>query len=369
MFRDVFSEAKVLVTGHTGFKGSWLTHLLLSLGAKVFGYSLDPLPHEVLFGQLRLSSRIESDCRGDIRDFDRLQREVRRVDPDFVFHLAAQPLVRLSYTKPRETIQTNVLGTVNLLESLRALSKPCAVVVVTSDKCYENKEWIYSYREEEPLGGYDPYSASKGCAEIVASAYRSSFFSKQESMVSLATARAGNVIGGGDWAEDRIVPDIIRSYIRGEVVAVRNKRSTRPWQHVLEPLSGYLWLAAHLKEPNLSCYPTARLNSAFNFGPYLESNRTVLELVECFLKYTGGSWVDVANNLEPHEASKLNLAIDKAFHLLDWKPTWSFETGVWQTAMWYMSVHQGMDPVDATELCIKNYYNDAITNGQRWASA
>jgi len=368
MFKDTFFGAKVLVTGHTGFKGSWLTHLLLSLGAKVSGYSLDPLPHEVLFGQLRLSSRMESDCRGDIRDFDRLHREVTSIDPDFVFHLAAQPLVRLSYSKPRETFQTNVLGTVNLLESLTDLKKPCAIVVVTSDKCYENKEWVYSYREEDPLGGYDPYSASKGCAELVASSYRSSFFSKQGATVSLATARSGNVIGGGDWAKDRIVPDIMRSVLCGESVKVRNKRSTRPWQHVLEPLSGYLWLAAHLKDPSLSGYPAASLSSAFNFGPHLESNRTVLELVEVFLNYTGGSWDDVSSNLEPHEATKLNLAIDKASHLLSWKPNWSFEKGVQQTALWYMSVHQGMDPLEATELCIRNYYNDAITSGQRWAN-
>jgi CDP-glucose 4,6-dehydratase len=369
MFRGVFSGAKVLVTGHTGFKGSWLTQLLLSLGAKVSGYSLDPLPHEILFDQLKLSHRLDSDCRGDIRDLDRLQQEVASVDPDFIFHLAAQPLVRFSYTKPRETFETNVMGTVNLLESLKVLTKPCAVVVVTTDKCYENKEWVFSYREEDPLGGYDPYSASKGCAEIVAAAYRSSFYSNEGSMVSLATARAGNVIGGGDWALDRIVPDIMRSVFRGESVAVRNKRSTRPWQHVLEPLSGYLWLAAHLKEPNLSGFPATSLCSGFNFGPHLESNRTVVDLVECFLKYTGGNWIDVSNNLEPHEASRLNLAIDKAFHLLAWKPNWTFESCVKQTAMWYTSVHQGADPVEATELCMQKYFEDAIANGQRWAIA
>jgi len=368
MFQGVFSGATVLVTGHTGFKGSWLTYVLLSLGAKVSGYSLDPLPHEVLFEQLGLSSRLESDFRGDIRDIDQLRKEVDRINPDFVFHLAAQPLVRLSYAKPRETFETNVLGTVNILESLLECKKRCAVVVVTTDKCYENKEWVHSYREEDPLGGYDPYSASKGCAEIVASAYRSSFFSKEGATVSLATARAGNVIGGGDWAIDRIVPDVMRCVFRGDSVSVRNKRSTRPWQHVLEPLSGYLWLAAHLKEPYLSDYPEASLSSAFNFGPPLESNRTVLELVECLLKYTGGSWIDVSNNKEPHEASKLNLSIDKAFHLLGWRPNWSFENSIRQTALWYTSVHQGMDPVEATELCIGQYLQDAIQNAQRWAS-
>jgi CDP-glucose 4,6-dehydratase len=368
MFQGVFSGATVLVTGHTGFKGSWLTYVLLSLGAKVSGYSLDPLPHEVLFEQLGLSSRLESDFRGDIRDIDQLRKEVDRINPDFVFHLAAQPLVRLSYAKPRETFETNVLGTVNILESLLECKKRCAVVVVTTDKCYENKEWVHSYREEDPLGGYDPYSASKGCAEIVASAYRSSFFSKEGATVSLATARAGNVIGGGDWAIDRIVPDVMRCVFRGDSVSVRNKRSTRPWQHVLEPLSGYLWLAAHLKEPYLSDYPDASLSSAFNFGPPLESNRTVLELVECLLKYTGGSWIDVSNNMEPHEASKLNLSIDKAFHLLGWRPNWSFENSIRQTALWYTSVHQGMDPVEATELCIGQYLQDAIQNAQRWAS-
>ncbi|MFZ4079639.1 MAG: CDP-glucose 4,6-dehydratase [Pirellula sp.] len=369
MFHDAFFGKRVLVTGHTGFKGSWLSAWLISLGAKVFGYAIEPQEHEVLYGQLQLASKLDHEVHGDIRDGDLLSREVARYEPDFVFHLAAQPLVRASYQRPRETIETNVMGTVNVLESLMDYPKPCSVVVVTTDKCYENKEWLHSYREEDPLGGYDPYSASKGCAELVAAAYRRSFFSGENSRVRLSTARAGNVIGGGDWAIDRIVPDVIRSVFSGKAVIVRNRQSTRPWQHVLEPLSGYLWLAAHLSEPRLSEYPGASICSAFNFGPHLESNRTVLQLVERLLEHTSGTWDDAANAGQLHEASKLNLSIDKAFHILRWKPTWGFDTCVEHTASWYTSVRDGLDPNTATVVCIEQYIRDAIGLGQPWAIA
>ena len=264
MFANVFENRSVLVTGHTGFKGSWLSLWLLRLGAKVHGFSLDPLPHETLFGQLKIGKDLHSDARADIRDLEKLRATIQITKPDIILHLAAQPLVRRSFDIPIETFQTNVMGTANLLESVRTLDHECAVVVVTTDKCYENREWLHAYREEDAMGGYDPYSASKGCAELVAAAYRRSYFSSNKSQ-RIATARAGNVIGGGDWAIDRIVPDIFRALATGESIPVRNKTATRPWQHVLEPLSGYLWLAANLwtNKPatsDLMC-------SSFNFGP------------------------------------------------------------------------------------------------------
>lgn len=368
MFHNTFADRRVLVTGHTGFKGCWLSFWLQSLGAKVFGYALRPASSDLLYDQLQLKDRLDHEVFGDIRDSELIGREIARYQPDFVFHLAAQPLVRQSYLEPKETFQTNVMGAVNLLDALRGLSKPCSVVVVTTDKCYENKEWVNSYREEDSLGGYDPYSASKGCAEIVTASYRRSFFSDR-SPVNVASARAGNVIGGGDWAADRIVPDFMRCVFDGKPVAVRNKRSTRPWQHVLEPLSGYLWLAALQSDPSLTSFPIADLSSAFNFGPSLESNRCVSELVAGLLTHIPGTWVDASNPNEPHEAGKLNLAIDKAFHVLGWSPTWDFDTCVAETAKWYQSVRNGADPITATQQCLENYVSRAIQQGQAWAKS
>ena len=369
MFHDLFRGKNVFITGHNGFKGSWLTAWLVSLGAEVFGYSLEPKPHEVLFDLLRLGESLKRDGRGDIRDTGALSEAILSSEPDYIFHLAAQPLVRASYRKPKETFETNVLGTVNLLEALIGYPKRCSVVVVTTDKCYENKEWLHAYREEDPMGGYDPYSASKGCAELVTAAYRSSFFSESDSLIKVASARAGNVIGGGDWAPERIVPDIVRSVKSGEPVSVRNRQATRPWQHVLEPISGYLWLAAHLGTPEICGYEPMLFCSAFNFGPQLESNRTVSQLVESFLKHTGGNWIDASNPTEPHEASRLNLSIDKAYHMLRWKPTWSFEACVQQTANWYQSVQNGFDPKAATQGCIARYVEDATRLNQAWTQA
>lgn len=367
MFREFFKGKSVFVTGHTGFKGSWLSSWLLQLGADVTGYSLAPEEHEVLFGQLKLSDSLK-DLRGDVRDFSAFHKALASSQPDVVFHLAAQPLVRRSYQIPRQTFEVNVLGTCNLLDSLIGYSKPCSVIVVTTDKCYQNREWVHSYREEDPVGGHDPYSASKACAELVASSYRSSFFSSPDSPVSIATARAGNVIGGGDWAKDRIVPDSIRSVLSGEPVSVRNKTSTRPWQHVLEPLSGYLWLAANLGANDSHVPALEQLRSGFNFGPHLESNRTVADLVACLLSYTGGDWVDRSNPNEPHEASKLNLAVDKAFHLLGWKPTWTFNDCIEHTAFWYMNTHKGSDPIATTLSCINEYEKAALSQKLTWAT-
>lgn len=337
-FQGFYKGKKVLVTGHTGFKGSWLCEWLLSLGAHVIGFSLAPATSPDLFTQLGLAGRLAHNL-GDVRDLTALQGLIEDTKPDLVFHLAAQSLVRLSYQAPVETYGTNVMGTVNLLEAVRLSRRTCSVVVITTDKCYENQEWVHSYREIDPLGGHDPYSSSKGAAELVVSAYRRSYFSGPDSHVRLASARAGNVIGGGDWALDRIVPDCIRSLERNELVRVRNKVATRPWQHVLEPLSGYLWLGTVLAEPALlqNAHP-GEVASAFNFGPSNQSNRTVGDLVFELLKSWPGGWQDCFDPKAKHEATLLNLSTDKALHLLSWKPLWNFEQTVAETVSWYRTV-------------------------------
>lgn len=337
-FGGYYNGKRVLVTGHTGFKGAWLCEWLLSLGAEVTGYSLPPATTPALFTQLGLAGRLRHHL-GDVRDLPALRRVFGEAKPEIVFHLAAQPLVRLSYSHPVETYATNVMGTVNILETVRLAQCRCTVVVVTTDKCYENREWVHSYREEDPIGGYDPYSSSKGAAELVVSAYRRSYFSSADSPVRLASARAGNVIGGGDWAVDRIVPDCIRALDRKEPIPVRNKLATRPWQHVLEPLSGYLWLAAVLGEP--AFLPNSRpavVASAFNFGPSSQSNRTVVELVLEILKSWQGEWLDRFDPTANHEATLLSLSTDKALHLLKWRPLLSFEQAVADTVTWYYAV-------------------------------
>ena len=354
---------RVFVTGHTGFKGSWLCEWLLALGAEVVGYALDPQPHEILYSQLGLGNRISHDIRGNLSDRILLAKSIKQFAPEIVLHLAAQPLVRLSYDIPVETFATNVMGTAHLLDAVRLSGNPCSVVAVTTDKCYENREWLHAYREEDAMGGHDPYSASKGAAEIVIASYRSSYF-PTTGPIRLASARAGNVIGGGDWAQDRIIPDCFRALRRGDSIPVRNKIATRPWQHVLEPLSGYLWLAASLKSqiPNL-----ASLSSAFNFGPSLTSNRTVAELVIELLKHTGGQWIDASDPHALHEASKLNLATDKAFHLLDWRPVWSFEETVAKTAEWYLAETTGVSVVAHTRQQIEAYQGAAALLYLPWA--
>jgi CDP-glucose 4,6-dehydratase len=360
-FEAVFKNRRILVTGHTGFKGAWLCEWLLSLGAEVTGLALPPETEPNLFHQLGLAGRMDARV-GDIRDADRARRTVRDARPDFVFHLAAQPLVRLSYKIPVETFATNVMGTVHVLDALKELDHPCAAVLITTDKCYENREWLHAYREEDPMGGYDPYSASKGACEIAIAAYRRSFFSDPRKGVLVASARAGNVIGGGDWAVDRIVPDCIRALKEGRTIPVRNKIATRPWQHVLEPLGGYLALAARLGSfiglanaadaPGLGPMDFA---SAFNFGPPLASNRTVADLVSEVLLHWPGSWEDRSDPNAPHEASKLNLATDKAFHLLDWQPRWDFARTIRETVSWYKAVEEGGDPLKLTRQQIAAY--------------
>jgi len=333
-FQNRFTGRRVFVTGHTGFKGSWLCEWLISLGAEVTGYGLAPNTQPALFNQLRLKSRLQH-VLGDIRDLPNLRRALQSAKPDFVFHLAAQPLVRESYAKPVETFAANLSGTIHVLESLRGLKKSCAAVFITTDKCYENRERHRGYAETDPLGGHDPYSASKGTAEIAISSYRRSFFNNHP--VKIASVRAGNVIGGGDWALDRIVPDSIRAMQKNLPIPVRNKVSTRPWQHVLEPLSGYLWLGA-----KMSALKTGdeTFCSAFNFGPGREANRTVRELVEEILKHWRGDWVDKSNPKSVHEAQLLHLVTTKARRELGWRPVWKFSETVRETVEWYHHISQ-----------------------------
>jgi CDP-glucose 4,6-dehydratase len=339
-----YSGKSVLVTGHTGFKGSWLTEWLLLLGARVTGYSLPPSTKPALFTQLGLRNRV-THFEADIRQRDYLRQVMLETRPEFVFHLAAQPLVRLSYAEPRETYDVNVMGTINVLEGLRAVRHPCAAVFITTDKCYAEKASADGYREEDALGGYDPYSSSKAAAELAIAAYRRSFFSQTESMIALASARAGNVLGGGDWSADRIVPDSIRSLMRGEPVAIRNPSATRPWQYVLDPLSGYLELGAALSQhlqsrktahaSTVDPIPGEDLAAAFNFGPGTGSEHTVLELVEEILKHWPGTWRDKMEQAAPREAMNLRLATDKALRLLGWSPTYDFQQTVKSAVEWY----------------------------------
>ena len=348
---DCYKGKKVLVTGHTGFKGSWLCEWLLALGAEVYGFSNGIPTKPALFTQLRLGKRIKMDIRGDVRDRAAVLAAIKRIKPDFVFHLAAQPLVRLSYEQPVETFGTNIMGTVNVLDALRYLKSKCNAALITTDKCYENKETTRPYREDDPMGGYDPYSCSKGCDELVISSYRRSFFNSPDSPVWIASARAGNVIGGGDWAKDRIIPDCFRALQKGETIPVRNKVSTRPWQHVLEPLSGYLTLGAALDARQ----DFAQVASGFNFGPNPNANRTVKAVVEELLKHTKGKWIDKSDPKAVHEAGLLNLNITQARKVLGWKPTWNFEETIGKVAEWYVGVNAGEKPIVLTQKQIKEF--------------
>lgn len=346
--KDFWKGKKVLITGHTGFKGSWLSFWLQHLGAKVYGFALEPETDPALFDQLQLNRLIEQKI-GDIRDPKLISEYVSKVEPDVIVHMAAQPLVRRSYKDPVYTWQTNVLGTINLLESIRDVTKTCAVVVVTTDKVYENREWNYAYREVDTLGGYDPYSSSKAATELAVSSWRDSFF-KGKPNIRIATARAGNVIGGGDYAEDRIVPDIARALHQKKPIEVRNPHAVRPWQHVLEPLSGYLRLAECLYGSD-----DAKFQSAFNFGPLLSNSDTVEKLVEESIKIWSGTWKDVSDPNELHETTLLNVSIDKAFTLLDWKPKWDMEHSLKQTIEWYKEQYSGTGPGKLTMNQIKEY--------------
>lgn len=337
-----WKNKRVFITGHTGFKGSWLSLWLQKMGSKVKGYALEPPTTPSLFLEAKVDLDMESFI-GDIRDLDKLKKEMTSFNPDVLIHMAAQPLVRLSYNQPIETYTTNVIGTVNVLEAARYCDNLKSIVSVTTDKCYENKEWVWGYREDEPMGGHDPYSSSKGCAELVTSAYRRSYFQSTNS-ASVASARAGNVIGGGDWAEDRLIPDILRAFETNTKVVIRNPLSTRPWQHVLEPLSGYLVLAEKL-------YQTGdAFAEAWNFGPKEESSKSVNWILDKMVLNwgQGASWVlDEKNN--PHEAGFLKLDCSKAASKLQWKPKWNLDHTLELIIKW----HQGwLSGSSAKELCL-----------------
>jgi CDP-glucose 4,6-dehydratase len=352
--RSAYAGRRVLVTGHTGFKGAWLCEWLLALGAEVHGVALAP-EERSLFGSLGLERRLQHTLL-DVREGGDLLMHVAALRPDYIFHLAAQPIVRLSYREPIATFETNVLGTANLLEAVQDGDFPCAVVVVTSDKCYANDGHARAFREDDPLGGHDPYSASKAAAEIVTASYRDSFFA-HDTRVGLASARAGNVIGGGDWAADRIVPDAVRALEAGKTVPVRNPNFTRPWQHVLEPLGGYLLLGAKLEAARASGDPAEIKNiaSAFNFGPGPGSNRTVGELTEEILKHWPGKWEQAPQEKHLPEAPLLSLDIAKAREVLGWEPRWDFARTVGETVAWYRAVEAGRDAAAETQAQISAY--------------
>ncbi len=409
LFRNIYRGKKVLITGHTGFKGSWLALWLGNLGADVIGYSLNPPTSPNHFDLLSESPilRFSDSCVsviGDIRDVDKLNETFRSYQPEIVFHLAAQPLVRYSYNHPVETFETNVMGTINVLEACRQTESVRAVINITSDKCYENRECAQGYCESDPMGGYDPYSASKGCAELVTSCYRRSFFMNDGEKVRrcegvsnaetpkmrkcedakkckitpshvpifspsvlLASARAGNVIGGGDWAEDRLIPDIMRAVSRNEKVAIRNPKSTRPWQHVLEPLSGYLALGQKLLEGK------SEFAEGWNFGPDAESSidveHVVKKLKECWDKVEyqfSASQLLSSSTSEPHEAGLLKLDCSKARSRLNWKPVWDINKTVSVTTQWYKEFYENDRIMSQSDL--DEYIEDAKNKKLSWAS-
>ena len=343
----------VFLTGHTGFKGGWLSLWLASMGAKVTGYALVPNTTPSFFEVAKVRDEINQSHIADIRDLERLQEGMAKAQPEIVIHMAAQPLVRFSYVNPVETYATNVMGTVHVLESIRALDCVRATVIVTTDKCYENKEWVWGYRENEPMGGHDPYSNSKGCAELVTSAYRQSFFPAgkyAEHQVAIASARAGNVIGGGDWSEDRLIPDAIKAFEADQTLMIRNPLATRPWQHVLEPLSGYLILAQALYEQG------NKFASAWNFGPRDEDNRSVQEVVELMISQWDQSarW-EKEGSEQPHEANLLKLDCSKAHSLLGWIPKWDLEIATQKIVEW-QKAFKAKENMQAVSLAQINQY-------------
>lgn len=357
LFGGCYKDRKVLVTGHTGFKGSWLTLWLSMLGAKVAGFALDPETTPNHWDLLKLEI---DDHRGDIRDASLFSDKVQNFHPEIVFHLAAQPLVRRSYRDPLATWSSNVMGTANLLEACRKTSSVKAIVVVTSDKCYENKEWPWGYRENDRLGGYDPYSASKAATELVAASYRQSFMSEPNSPL-LATARAGNVIGGGDWSEDRLIPDVVRTVIEKHSLEIRAPHATRPWQHVLEPLAGYLLLGQQLLERRDG------MAEAWNFGPDIEGNYTVKEVLSELRRH----WPDFnwhqTSETQPHEANLLFLDSAKARQHLSWNPVWSWRESVTATANWYQAYIRHGEVISRGQL--ESYITAAQSAGIVWSHA
>ena len=343
---------KVFLTGHTGFKGSWLSFWLSSMGADVTGYALAPNTEPNLFRVLNIQDQIKTSHIADIRDLETLKSAMLDAEPDILIHMAAQPLVRYSYENPVETYATNVMGTVHVLESARQVRSLKATVIVTTDKCYENMERDSGYRENEPMGGYDPYSNSKGCAELATSAYRQSFFSSAENQNAVASARAGNVIGGGDWSIDRLIPDAIKAFETNQPLRIRNPSATRPWQHVLEPLSGYLILAQGLYEKGAS------LASGWNFGPRDADNRSVQAVIDLMISDWNGAarWVKDGTE-QPHEANLLKLDCTKAHQQLGWAPKWDLEMAVQKIVEWQQSFIDNANMKDVSLAQIKQYAN------------
>jgi CDP-glucose 4,6-dehydratase len=347
LYNNIYKGRKVFVTGHTGFKGSWLCLLLHKLGADIYGYALEPPTNPSLFKEAKIQELITSYI-GDIRDYDNLQKVMQEVQPEIIIHMAAQALVIESYINPRETYEINVIGTVNLLEAARQVESVKAIVNITTDKCYENREWHWGYRENEPMGGYDPYSSSKGCSELVTSAFRNSYFNPkgcQENKIALASARAGNVIGGGDWASDRLIPDFIRAISKGEELKIRSPFAIRPWQHVLEPLNGYLTLAAKLFTDGF------KVAEAWNFGPDDRDAQNVEWITSTICKLWGDkATYSIDTNPQPYEANYLKLDCSKAKAELGWTPKWSIKTTLKIIISWNKAYLKGEN---VRELCYK----------------
>ena len=344
MYGDIYKGKTVLVTGHTGFKGSWLTIWLQTMGARVVGYSLAPSNDNGNFGASHLDKRMFADVRGDVRDIDHLSATVKKFKPEIVFHLAAQALVRPSYECPRDTFETNIMGTINVLDIMRGDDNLRRAVMITSDKCYENVEQMWGYKETDRMGGQDPYSASKGAAELAIAAYRHSYFDPlqfDKHGKAVASVRAGSVIGGGDWSTNRLIPDCIRYIQANKPIEIRNPIATRPWEHVLEPLSGYLRVGQKLYEDPIK-YATS-----FNFGPNLSANKPVLEVVRRLVDYYGaGSVVDASDPNALHENTLLNLDVTKAYNMLDWEAKWNLTQAIQKTVDWYKEAQKSKDMYD-----------------------
>ena len=364
MFGDIYSNKKVLITGNTGFKGGWLSVWLLKLGAKVYGLSKDIPTEPSMFKELKLKNEINH-YESDVRDFDSVRSIIEQVKPDFVFHLAAQALVSVSYADPIETITTNVIGTTNILEALKQSNHHCVGIFITSDKCYDNVEWEWGYKETDSLGGKDIYSGSKGAAEVVFKSYFHSFFNSDKSNVKVATTRAGNVVGGGDWAKDRIVPDCMRAWSKNEIVEIRSPSATRPWQHVLEPLSGYFALGQQL-------YSQENINGeSFNFGPMSQYSHTVKDILKDMSQYWNikdlSKVYKITDDIKFHEAGLLKLNCDKALFHLKWVPTLNYEQLVAFTGFWYYSFYKDQENMlDFTLAQIGKYEQIAINKENQW---
>ena len=364
LFNKSYKNKKVIITGHTGFKGSWLSWWLINMEAKIYGISFDIPTKPSLFETLELEKRMSHNVL-DVRKLEEMNELITKIKPDYIFHLAAQPIVSKSYSDPLETITTNVIGTTNVLESVRSLTNQCSVVIITSDKCYDNVEWTYGYRETDNLGGKDIYSSSKGAAELIFKSYFHSFFKDKKENIKLATARAGNVIGGGDWALNRIIPDCIRAWSEKKTVEIRSPRATRPWQHVLEPLSGYLWLAVMLDNNN------ALNGESFNFGPHAENNASVIQLITDASKTWNLSNIDeavkVIENKTFNESGLLKLNCDKALFHLKWKPILNYSNLIKYTGEWYFNYYNDHNSIkEFTTNQLNNYIKLAKQENIQW---